>query len=222
MPTVLIVGASRGLGLEFVRQFKQAGWRVLGTARDLASGRGVSEAGAEVHLCDVADPAAIERLAAGLGDVALDLVIHNAGVFGERQDLETLDPEGFLSVMRINALAPLLTARALAGRLTGRKLFAAVSSLMGSIADNTSGGLYAYRASKAALNMGLRSLATDLAPQGITVVALSPGWVRTEMGGDAAPLSPPEAVGGLRTCLESVTLADSGSFLHNDGSRLPW
>jgi len=222
MSTVLILGASRGMGLEFVRHYAADGWRVIATVRDPAAGRAPSDAGAAVHLCDVAAPGAIERLAAGLAGTPIDLVIHNAGVFGENQDLGSLTADGFLEVMRVNALAPLFAARALAPLLSGRKLFAVLSSKMGSITDNTNGGLYAYRASKAALNMGVKSLACDLAPQGITVVALSPGWVRTDMGGPDAPLGAAEAVAGMRQVLADATPADSGAFLHYDGTRLPW
>jgi NAD(P)-dependent dehydrogenase (short-subunit alcohol dehydrogenase family) len=222
MPTLLIIGASRGLGLEFVRQYAADGWRVIATVRDPLHGRAASEAGAEVSLCDVAQPAAIDRLAAGLAGTTFDMVIHNAGIFGENQEIDTLDPQGFIEVMRVNALAPLLVARAFADRLSGRKLFAVLSSKMGSIADNDSGGLYAYRASKAALNMGIKSLSVDLAGSGVTVLALSPGWVRTEMGGSNAPLDPPSAVAGLRRVLDSAGPADSGTFVHYDGTRLPW
>ena len=222
MPTVLITGANRGLGLEFARQYAADGWRVLATVRNPLKGRAASDAGAEVHVCDVADPAQVAGLAVSLRDVGLDLLLCNAGTFGERQELSDLDPEEFMRVMRVNALGPLLVVRALADRLAGRKLVAAVSSKMGSITDNGSGGVYAYRASKAALDMVVKTLAVDLSVRGITAVALSPGWVRTDMGGPAAPLEAGEAVAGMRKVLASVTAADSGKFLHYDGSEVPW
>ncbi len=222
MPTILITGANRGLGLEFARQYAADGWRVLATVRNPLKGRAASDAGAEVHVCDVADPDQVDRLALSLRDVGLDVLLCNAGTYGERQAFGEVDPEEFLRVMRVNALGPLLLVQALADRLAGRKLVAAVSSKMGSIADNTSGGAYAYRASKAALDMVIKGLAVDLAPRGITTVALSPGWVRTDMGGDSAPLEAPEAVAGMRKVLAAVTAADSGKFLHYDGSAVPW
>ncbi|RAU22897.1 short-chain dehydrogenase [Paramagnetospirillum kuznetsovii] len=222
MPAILIIGASRGLGLEFVRQYAADGWRVLATVRDPAKGRAVSEAGAEIYICDVADPASIRRLAASLATVKLDIVLHNAGIYGEAQDFGAVDPDKFLEVMRIDALAPLKVAEAFADHLDGRKIFAAVSSMMGSVTDNTSGGSYAYRAAKAALNMVIKGLAVDLAPRGILTVALSPGWVRTDMGGPTAPLDPPEAITGMRKVLADLKAADSGHLVHYDGRVLPW
>ncbi len=222
MPTVLIVGASRGLGLEFVRQYAAGGWRVLATVRDPAGGRVVSEAGAEVYVCDVGDPASIARLAASMGDTRLDLLLHNAGIYGERQQFGAVDGDGFLRVMRVDALAPLKMAESFADRIVEGGIFAAVSSKMGAMSDNTSGGAYAYRAAKAALNMVIKGLSVDLAARGILTVALSPGWVRTDMGGPDAPLEPPEAVAGMRRVLAGLTAADSGGFIHYDGERLAW
>jgi NAD(P)-dependent dehydrogenase (short-subunit alcohol dehydrogenase family) len=222
MPAILIIGASRGLGLEFVRQYAAEGWRVLATVRDPSKGRAVSEAGAEVYICDVADPASIRRLAATLAGAKLDIVLHNAGIYGESQEFGGVDPDTFLEVMRIDALAPLQVAEALVGLLVSGGIFAAVSSMMGSVADNSSGGSYAYRAAKAALNMVIKGLSVDLAGRGIRTVALSPGWVRTDMGGAAAPLEPPEAIAGMRKVLADLKPADSGALIHYDGRTLPW
>ena len=222
MPTILIIGASRGLGLEFVRQYAAEGWRVLATVRDIAQGRPVSEAGAEVYLCDVGDLGSITRLAATLGEVALDIVLHCAGIYGEGQEFGSVDAARFMEVVRIDALAPLKVAEALVGRLGEGKIFAAVSSMMGSVAENSSGGSYAYRAAKAALNMVIKGLAVDLAPRGILTVALSPGWVRTDMGGPNAPLEPPESVAGMRKVRAALTPDDSGRLMHYDGRRLDW
>jgi NAD(P)-dependent dehydrogenase (short-subunit alcohol dehydrogenase family) len=222
MPTILITGANRGLGLEFVRQYAADGWRVLATVRDPLSGRAASDAGGEVFVADVSDPNSIGRLKASVGDAPLDVLLNNAGVYGKEQAFGAVDPEGFLSVIRTNTLGPLKMAEAFAGQLSGRKIVASVSSLMGSIAENSSGGYYAYRASKAALNMVMKNLALDLKGQGVTAVALSPGWVRTDMGGPDAPLDPPTAVAGLRAVLDKVSLNDSGKFFHFDGRELPW
>lgn len=222
MPTILITGANRGLGLEFVRQYAAAGWRVLATVRDPLKGRSASEAGAEIYVCDVGDPRQVARLGEALRSVELDVVLANAGLYGQNQEFGAVDGDGFLEVMRVNTLAPLKLAEALVPRLVGRKLFAAVSSKMGSIAENSSGGSYAYRASKAALDMVIKTLAIDLAGQGVTVLALSPGWVRTDMGGPSAPLDAATAVAGLRQVLDSVGPADSGSFRHYDGAKVEW
>ena len=222
MPTILITGANRGLGQEFVRQYKADGWRVIATVRDLSKGRDASEAGGEVHLCDVADAEQISRLAKGLAGVDLDAVLCNAGIYGTHQDLGDINPEEFLRVVRVNTIAPLLLAEALADRLVGRKIFAAMSSMMGSVADNTSGGSYAYRTSKAGLNMVIKGLSVNLKDKGIVTVALSPGWVRTDMGGASAPLEAPIAVAGMRKVLNDLIPEDTGKFFHYDGSVVPW
>lgn len=222
MPTILITGANRGLGLEFARQYAADGWRVLATVRDPLSGKAPSDAGAEIYVADIADPTSLGRLRHALKDVALDVVLNNAGTYGERQEFGGVDEAEFLRVMRVNALAPLKVAEAFADQLTGAKLIAAVSSKMGSVTDNSSGGSYAYRASKAALNMVLKGLSVDLKARGVTVVALSPGWVRTDMGGPQAPLDAATAVSGMRAVLGKVSLADSGKFFHFDGSEVPW
>lgn len=222
MPTILITGANRGLGLEFARQYAAAGWRVLATVRDPLSGKAASDAGAEVYVADVSDPASVQRLKGALAGVELDVLLNNAGIYGENQSFGAVDPDGFMKVMRTNALAPLKMAEAFADQLTGRKIIATVSSLMGSIAENTSGNFYAYRASKAAVNMIMKTLALDLAARGVTAIALSPGWVQTDMGGPSAPLTPPEAIAGMRAVLDKVSLNDSGKFFHFDGRELPW
>lgn len=222
MPTILITGANRGLGLEFVRQYAAAGWRVLATVRDPLSGRAVSDAGAEVYVADVADSAAVQRLKSSLAGIELDILLNNAGVYGDQQAFGSVDEAQFLQVMRVNALAPLKLAEAFADRMTGRKIIASVSSMMGSVAENTSGGFYAYRASKAALNMVVKSLSLDLKDRGIIAVALSPGWVKTDMGGPNAPLEPPAAIAGMRAVLDGLGPQDSGGFFHYDGRQLPW
>jgi NAD(P)-dependent dehydrogenase (short-subunit alcohol dehydrogenase family) len=222
MPTILITGANRGLGLEFARQYAADGWRVLATVRDPMKGKPASDAGAEVYVCDVSDPAGVTRLSSSLSGTSIDILLNNAGVYGERQSFGDVDPDEFLRVMRVNALAPLKLAEAFADRMTGRKLIASVSSKMGSIAENSSGGFYSYRASKAALDMITKSLALDLASRGITAVALSPGWVRTDMGGPSAPLDAATAVAGMKAVLDQATIADSGRFLHYDGTEVAW
>lgn len=222
MPTILITGASRGLGLEFARQYAAAGWRVLATLRDPLAGRAASEAGAEVYVADVADVASLHRLKASIKDVCLDVVLNNAGIYGQNQDFGAVDAEGFMRVMRTNALAPLQVAEIFADQVPAGGIIAAVSSKMGSMAENSSGGFYAYRASKAALNMVIKSLSLDLRDRSVAVVALSPGWVRTDMGGANAPLEPPQAVAGMRAVLDRVTLAESGKFIHYDGTEVAW
>ena len=222
MPTILITGANRGLGLEFARQYAAAGWRVLATVRDPLSGRAVSDAGAEVYVADVADIASLRRLKTTLAGIGLDIVLNNAGVYGQNQDFGAVDADAFLRVMRVNALAPLQVAELFADQVPRGGIIAALSSKMGSVAENGSGGFYAYRASKAALNMVVKSLSLDLKDRGVVVVALSPGWVRTDMGGANAPLQPSQAVAGMKAVLDQVNLNDSGKFFHFDGGEVAW
>lgn len=222
MPTILITGANRGLGFEFVRQYAAAGWRVLATVRDPLSGRAASEAGGEVYVADMADMGTLRRLKQALHGIQLDVVLNNAGIYGQDQDFGAVDADGFLKVMRVNALAPLQMAELFADQVPAGGIIAAISSKMGSVAENSSGGFYAYRASKAALNMVIKSLSLDLKDKGITVLALSPGWVRTDMGGANAPLEPPQAVAGMRAVLDKAKLADSGKFFHFDGTEVAW
>ncbi|EME69190.1 dehydrogenase [Paramagnetospirillum caucaseum] len=222
MPTILITGANRGMGLEFARQYAAQGWRVLGTVRDPMAGRALSEAGGEVYVCDVADPAQVARLKGSLAGIALDVLLLNAGIYGEKQEFGAVDAAAFMKVIAVDALAPLKLAEAFADQMAGRKLIAAVSSKMGAMSDNPSGGSYAYRAAKAALNMVIKNMAADLAPRGILTAALSPGWVRTDMGGPNATLDAATAVAGMRKVMAELRAEDSGALIHYDGTRLAW
>jgi len=224
MPTVLITGASRGLGLEFARQYAADGWRVHACCRE--PGGAVTAISGDVvcHALDVTDTAAIAALDAALKGEALDLLVNNAGIMGRGQKLGRIDADGWDTVLRVNAIAPIMLSEALLPNLrkvTGAKI-AMLTSRMGSIADNTSGGMYAYRSSKAALNAAAHSLALDLADDGIPVVLLHPGWVRTDMGGPNGQIDAPEAVTGLRHIIADLKMADSGAFYAYDGRQIPW
>jgi NAD(P)-dependent dehydrogenase (short-subunit alcohol dehydrogenase family) len=236
MPTVLVTGANRGLGLEFTRQYAAAGWqvhaacRVPGAAGELDA---LSDAhpSITVHSLDVRSTASIERLREDLEGEPVDVLLNNAGQFGPRrtehddpgQCFGTLDPSRWLEVMQVNALAPLLIAQAFVRNVSasGQQKIVTVSSELGSIAG-TSGGLYAYRMSKAAVNMAMASLARDLAPQRVIVALFCPGWVRTDMGGPQAPLATERSVAELRARIAALTPEASGQFHLYDGSALPW
>lgn len=226
MPTVLITGANRGLGLEFARQYAAEGWRVHAACR--APKRATELAGIKgdvaVHALDVTDSGAITALVDALGDDAIDVLVNNAGVYGRRQSFGHIDYGGWESVLRTNALAPIAVTEAFVPALqrAERPRVALITSRMGSIADNTSGGFYAYRSSKAALNAAGRSLALDLKAQGIIVLMLHPGWVRTDMGGAGAPLEPRDSIGRLRQIIDGAKMTDSGRFFSHDGSEVPW
>jgi NAD(P)-dependent dehydrogenase (short-subunit alcohol dehydrogenase family) len=185
----------------------------------------------EMHALDVTSPASIDRLAAALRGVPIDVLLNNAGVFGPRptadadprQSFGSVDPEVWLGVVRVNALAPLLIAQAFVEHVAAseHKKIVAISSELGSIAG-TSGGLHAYRASKAALNMAMASLARELAPRGVVIGVYCPGWVRTSMGGTSAPLAPVDSVSALRERIAGLGSQDSGAFRLYDGTPIPW
>jgi len=224
MPTVLVVGASRGLGLEFVRQFSAAGWRAIGTVRDMAKGADVSKAGGEVYLCDVNDPASVTRLGAGLAKDSIDVLVCNAGIYSGRDwKLGGTDYADFEQILRTNTLAPLRVVEALVEPVArgAQKKIVLMSSRMGSNAQS-SGGSMPYRVSKAALNSVAKNLSIELAPRGITTVCTHPGWVRTDMGGASAAIDATESIAGLRKVIEGLKPSDNGKFFNYDGSELPW
>ncbi|NRQ18117.1 C-factor [Ensifer sesbaniae] len=220
--TVLITGTSRGLGAELARIYTADGWRVI------ACQRGPVPPDARDRLAlDVTDPASIDALGRALQGVAIDVLINNAAVRGDIGGLATLDTKGFLDVMRVNALAPLLVTRALLANLRAgeRRVVANISSRAGSLAEGTlddDDGDYAYRCSKAALNMATVKLAQDLNSDGISVVSLHPGWVQTDMGGSEAVVSVAESAAGLKAIIDKTVLTDSGSFRAYEGRRVSW
>jgi NAD(P)-dependent dehydrogenase (short-subunit alcohol dehydrogenase family) len=231
MPTLLITGASRGLGLEFTRHYAMAGWQAIATCRnperadalrafaDRAGGR------VEIVALDVTDPEASRRLAAGIGGRPIDVLIANAGIAGPRDAAPTdIDEAAWAEVMRVNVMAPLRLAGLLTDAVAAseRKLMAFISSRLGSMAANQTGGGYIYRSSKAALNAVVKSLAIDLAKRGITAVALHPGWVKTDMGGPGADIDAATSVAGMAHVLERITLGDSGRLITYSGEPLPW
>jgi NAD(P)-dependent dehydrogenase (short-subunit alcohol dehydrogenase family) len=223
MPTVLISGANRGIGLELARQYKKDGWRVIGTAREPAKSTELKALGAEIHGLDVTDHAAVERLGRELAKESIDVLIANAGVSGQRDMTpETLDEAQWLETFRVNAIAPLALAGAFHAQVarSSQKKIIGISSILGSIASNTTGGMYGYRSSKAALNAAWRSLAADW--KEVIAVVLHPGWVRTDMGGDGADIAAEESVTGLRRVIAGLKQADSGAFFSYDGAKLPW
>jgi NAD(P)-dependent dehydrogenase (short-subunit alcohol dehydrogenase family) len=221
LPTLLVTGANRGLGLELVRQYAAAGWRVHAACRRPDRAAGLDRLRGEIvlHRLDVTDAGQIAALRAAIGGESLDLLVNNAGIrlrFGHN------DVEEWMTTLRVNAVAPLQVTEQLLDRLQPGGMVVNMSSRLGSIAENNASDSWAYRASKAALNMVTRSLAVELAARRIIVVSLTPGWVRTDMGGPSAPLSPPESVAALRQVIGRLTLADSGRFFNHEGKELPW
>ncbi|UYV19337.1 SDR family oxidoreductase [Halomonas qaidamensis] len=218
--TVIITGANRGVGLALAEQYHQAGWRVIGVCRESSD---ALQAAAErvIEGIDVTQPESVAALANALQDETLDVLINNAGLLQD-EALGSLDFDSIRTQMEINAYAPLRVCEALLPRLKKGSKIANITSRMGSIADNDSGGRYGYRASKAALNAFGKSLAMDLKPQGIAVAQLHPGYVQTRMVNFGGHISPQEAAAGIIARIEALTLENSGSFWHSNGELLPW
>jgi NAD(P)-dependent dehydrogenase (short-subunit alcohol dehydrogenase family) len=228
MPTWLVTGANRGIGLELVKQAAQAGFRVIAAARDPAAADALRKAARTGEIAilalDVADPASIAAARCEIADVAIDVLVNNAGVMGpKRQSALDMDFEGFAQTLAVNLLGPLRVAQAFLAnleRVPGAKI-ANISSMMGSIGQ---GGSYqlAYSASKAALNRLMRGTAAELQAKKIAVGIFSPGWVRTDMGGSNAPLSVQDSVAGLMKRIAELDLRSSGEFVNWDGKTPPW
>ena len=218
MPTVLITGANRGLGLEFTRQYKNDGWDVAVTVREPSAE--LVQLKVQVERLDMLDLASV----ANIGDKfeALDLVIANAGAMGPQKAESAEDGRAWAELLTINTIAPYLLGKALLENVASvpGKLIA-ITSKMGSIADS-SGGYVPYRTSKAALNMAWHSLAIEARPLGVAAAVINPGWVQTRMGGGNAPLTPEHSVAQMREVIAGLTLDRTGSFLHRDGSIIPW
>ena len=231
MSSVLITGANRGLGLEFANEYATDGWHVFATCRRPAEADQLKDltrkAGHRVSVLamDVIDIESIRNVARELKDAAIDVLINNAGIGGPHgQTTGNVDYEAWAHVLDVNTIGPLRVLEAFTEQLarSERKLVVTITSGMASIADNTSGGSIPYRSSKAAVNMVMRSAAIELAPRGITCVLLSPGWVKTDMGGPAARLTPHQSVGAMRRLIAKMGPQDSGKFLHYDGREFPW
>ncbi len=227
MPTVLITGANRGLGLEYACQYAADGWRVLATCREPAKASELAalRGDVQVYPLDVTDHGQIQALAKTLRKEAIDLLLNNAGIYGPKPSkLGGIDYDIWQDVMAINVMSPLKMCECFRSHVAASdmKKIAIMSSKMGSIADNDSGASYIYRSSKAALNAAMKSLSVDLAPRDIAVVILHPGWVRTDMGGPSGLIDAPESVSGLRQVIAGLSMRTTGRFYNYDGSEIPW
>jgi NAD(P)-dependent dehydrogenase (short-subunit alcohol dehydrogenase family) len=232
MKTTLITGANRGIGLEFTRQFAADGWRVLACARRPDKSDALNTLAAQhpgqisVHRLDVVDHPGIDQLASSLADQPIDLLCNNAGVYTDPHGgaLNNSDYDAWTRAFLINTMATLKMVRAFRPHIvrSDQKTVVTISSKMGSIADNDSGGSYMYRSSKAAVNMVVKTLAIDLKPVGVIAVVLHPGWVKTEMGGPHALISSMQSVSGMREIISRLTINDSGKFIAYDGKAIPW
>ncbi|MDR5875152.1 SDR family oxidoreductase [Vreelandella gomseomensis] len=218
--TVLITGANRGVGLALAEHYAEAGYRVIGVCR--SSSEALAQVADQViEGIDVTQPSDVERLADTLKGQTLDLLINNAGLLRD-ESLGDIDFDSIRQQMEINAYAPLRVAESLLPLLKQGSKIANITSRMGSIADNNSGGRYGYRASKAALNAFGKSLAVDVKPRGIAVAQIHPGYVQTRMVNFGGVISPTEAAQGIAARIDALTLDTSGGFWHSNGESLPW
>ena len=227
---ILITGANRGIGLQLSEQFAEDGWQVLACCRNPDQAdelRALSErlSSIELHALDVTDYAQMNALAASLTGRPIDILLSNAGIYGPRGVVfgEVSAPE-WRDVFEVNSIAPMMLAQAFVDsvEISRQKLIAIISSKMGSIGDNASGGSYIYRSSKTAVNQVVKSMSQDLAERGISVISLHPGWVQTDMGGRNAEASVVESGSGLKSVLQSSGAAQNGQFINFDGNPIPW
>jgi NAD(P)-dependent dehydrogenase (short-subunit alcohol dehydrogenase family) len=222
MATWVVTGANRGIGLEIVRQLAARGEEIFAACRSPSKElEGIGKGVKVVSGVDVTSPKAADAIRSALGDKNIDVLLHNAGIL-QPDGLAALDVESMKKQYEVNAIAPIQITRGLVPKLRSGAKVAVVSSRAGSIGDNGSGALYGYRMSKAALNMGAVSLARDLAPRGVHVVALHPGFIRTEMTGGSGNDDPPVAAKGLIARIDELDAKRSGHFFHANGEELPW
>ncbi|MEZ8740833.1 SDR family oxidoreductase [Photobacterium swingsii] len=230
-PRLLITGANRGIGLALVKHYLDDGWYVDACCRDISQAHellalvNTSPQQLQIHPLDVTDHAAIMALSHTLAYTPLDLLINNAGYYGPKgYGFGHTDIDEWRKVFEVNTIAPLKIAEAFYPQLKQAQqgIIASISSKVGSMTENTSGGGYIYRSSKAALNSVVKSLSNDLLPQGILSVALHPGWVQTEMGGPNALIDTQTSALGLKKVLDNLTPSQSGQFYNFDGTSIPW
>ena len=222
--TVLITGANRGIGLEFARQYSMAGWTVIGTARHPDTATELKELADKVLQLDVTDPASVDRLRQDLAGTPVDMLINNAGIQPLMWTLSEVDFDAFERSLAVNTLGPVRVTQALLPQLRSGKLrkIVNITTNLSSIAENTDGGFYGYRESKAALNMFTKSLAAELGPEGFICIVLHPGWVKTDLGSQQAPLQVDESVRGMRKVIDRLSPADNGTFRTYSGEQMAW
>lgn len=235
MPRILITGANRGLGLEFARQYAEDGWSVIAVSRT-DEDNGDLKALADQHdvtieICDLSDFEAIDRLASKWTGQTIDILINNAAVFGprakadgdHRQSFGTMDYNLWSDLLRVNMMAPFKLIEAFIENIAAsdEKKIVALSATPGSITE-TGPGLNAYRTTKAGLNMAMATLAHDLKPRGVSVAMFCPGWVKTRMGTDAAPLTPETSISGMRVLIGALSLDNTGQFKRYNGEGISW
>ena len=230
MKKVLITGTNRGLGLGFVKSFLAKNMNVICTTRNISGSKELLECkkkhpnNLEILELDLLEENSENTLSDLLSDKPVDIFINNAGVGNSNQRFGVVSSKPWLELLKVNLIAPLTVTQAIIENIkkgSDKKIYF-LSSQLGSIGDNTSGGMYIYRSSKTALNQVVKSLSVDLKPIGITVISLHPGWVKTDMGGPNAPVSIDESVKGMMKVIDTTDIGNTGTFLNYDGKELPW
>ncbi len=230
MSSILITGTNRGIGLELARCFAQDDWRVFACCRspeqtDELHALAAKNNKISIHRLEVTDRAQIAELAEVLKAETIDILFNNAGIFGpKKQGFGETDRNGWLETFHVNCIAPMMISEAFVEMVARSRLriLAVMGSVMGSIAENSSGNHYAYRTSKAAVHMVIKGLSLDLADRGIITVALHPGWVRTRMGGPNAPLGADVSAQGVKKVLLGLSVEDSGCLIDSLGDKRVW
>lgn len=223
--TVLVTGANRGIGLALARHFGEAGFSVIGTARDPGEATELQASGAQVEQLDVTDQASVDAMAQRLSGTSIDILINNAGVKGDdNRDMATLDVDNMAWVLDVNTLGPVRVIKALFPNLQagGRKVVVNISSTMGSIERNTWGCCAGYRASKSALNSINKTFAVDYGKLGLTFVVMHPGYVQTDMNDGQGSITPDQSAAGILKVAMGLDAADNGKFYDWQGDELPW
>ena len=226
MPTVLITGANRGIGLELARQYAADRWSVIATCRDPKSAGELRALKGDIRIeaLEVTDEKQLQALAKALAGTPIDVLLNNAGMLTGYEAFGQTDTRSWLQTLHVNTIAPLHMAEAFVDHVAGsqQKKIASITSGMGSIGRNTSGSAYAYRTSKAALNMAMATAANELRARGVIVAVISPGWVKTDMGGADANLMPEESAAGIRRVIAGLNPQASGRFFNYSGEEIPW
>ncbi len=230
MATILVTGANRGLGIEFVEQYLNEGNEVIATYRNENSSMDLIEMGNErsnlkLLQLDVSSNKSLNSFAENLGDSPIDIFINNAGVYGPRNSsFGNVDEENWIPAIKINAIAPILLTQLIIKNIRSGadKKLIYITSKMGSIDDNKGGGAYVYRSSKTALNAVVKSLSVDLENEGMTVALIHPGWVKTDMGGPNALIDKDTSVRGMTEVISNLDISSTGNFYNYDGSIIPW
>ena len=228
--SILITGTNRGIGLEFVKHYLKNNEKVIATCRNRNSAKDLLElknttSNLSLLELDVSKPNSIDEFTSKIADHPIDTFINNAGIFGPRNiEIVNNDSKEWLEVFNINTIAPLIITQKILKnlRLGKDKKLVFISSKVGSIEDNTEGGMYIYRTSKTALNQVIKSLSIDLKEENFIVVALHPGWVQTDMGGPNALIDTKTSVKGMTEAIDNLTSKNSGKFYNYDGSAIPW